>query len=78
MPPVLLTQADHDPTTPLDGARRMQALLPGARMVLLRDSYSHGVFASQRNSCVDDAAADYLLTGSVPAGDRVCQGPGLP
>ncbi|SFS31011.1 alpha/beta hydrolase [Saccharopolyspora flava] len=78
MPPVLLTQADHDPTTPLDGARRMQARLPGSRMVLLHESYSHGVFASQRNSCVDDAAAHYLLTGALPAGDVDCRGPGLP
>ncbi|GAB3698733.1 alpha/beta hydrolase [Saccharopolyspora tripterygii] len=78
MPPVLLTQADHDPTTPLDGARRMQAVLPGARMALLHDSYSHGVFASQRNSCVDDTAAHYLLTGELPASDVECRGPGLP
>lgn len=78
MPPVLLTQADRDPTTPHDGARRMQARLPGARMVTLHDSYSHGVFASQRNSCVDDAAAEYLLTGVLPEGDTDCQGPGLP
>lgn len=78
MPPVLLTQAEHDPTTPLDGARRMQARLPGARMVTLHDSYSHGVFASQRNTCVDDAAANYLLTGELPADDLNCQGPGLP
>ncbi|MBQ0924492.1 alpha/beta hydrolase [Saccharopolyspora endophytica] len=78
MPPVLLTQAEHDPTTPLDGARRMQARLPGPRMVTLHDSYSHGVFASQRNPCVDDAAANYLLTGELPADDLDCQGPGLP
>ncbi|MEB3367685.1 alpha/beta hydrolase [Saccharopolyspora sp. S2-29] len=78
MPPVLLTQAVHDPTTPLDGARRMQARLPGARMVTLHDSYSHGAFASQRNACVDDAAAEYLLTGSLPTRDVDCRGPGLP
>ncbi|GAA0530810.1 tripeptidyl aminopeptidase [Saccharopolyspora subtropica] len=78
MPPVLLVQAEHDPTTPLPGARRMQQHLPGSRMVLLHDSYSHGVFASQRNACVDTTVAAYLVDGTVPAGDVDCRGPGLP
>ncbi|GAA4862746.1 alpha/beta hydrolase [Saccharopolyspora rosea] len=78
MPPVLLVQADHDPTTPYEGARRMQRRLPGSRMVTLLDGYSHGVFASQRNRCADDAVAAYLLRGALPAHDLACPGPGLP
>ncbi|MFC7343652.1 alpha/beta hydrolase [Saccharopolyspora griseoalba] len=78
MPPVLLTQAEQDPTTPLTGAKRMQAELPGSRMVSARESYSHGLFASQRVRCVDDAAADYLVEGGLPERDVRCQGPGLP
>ncbi|MFD0491012.1 alpha/beta hydrolase [Saccharopolyspora spinosporotrichia] len=78
MPPVLLTQAAHDPTTPLAGARRMQRVLPGSRMVTLDDGYSHGVFASQRNACVDDTAAAYLVSGRLPHEDVECAGGGLP
>ncbi|GAA2789858.1 alpha/beta hydrolase [Saccharopolyspora taberi] len=78
IPPVLLTQASHDPTTPLAGAREMQARLGGSHMVTLHNSYSHGVFASQRNPCVDDTAAAYLVDGAVPAGDVECSGAGLP
>ncbi|QUH04736.1 alpha/beta fold hydrolase [Saccharopolyspora erythraea] len=78
MPPVMLTQAAHDPTTPPAGARRMQRVLPGSRMVTLDDSYSHGVFASQRNACVDDAAAAYLVSGRLPREDVECAGGGLP
>ncbi|GAB3300306.1 alpha/beta hydrolase [Parasphingorhabdus pacifica] len=78
MPPVLLVQADHDPTTPHRGAERMQRKLPGARMITMKDGYSHGVFASQENTCVDTATANYLVFGTVPPGDITCQGPGLP
>ena len=78
MPPVLLTQAEQDPTTPYDGAERMQAELPGSRMISAREAYSHGLFASQRIACVDDAAAAYLVDGELPERDVRCQGPGLP
>ncbi len=78
MPPVLLVQAAHDPTTPYAGARRMQAALPGSRMVVLDRGYSHGVFASQRNGCVDGTVERYLLSGILPSGDVHCAGTGLP
>ncbi|WP_344130583.1 alpha/beta hydrolase [Saccharopolyspora halophila] len=78
MPPILLTQAEHDPTTPRAGALRMQAELPGSRMITADRSYSHGVFASQRIRCVDDAVAAYLVDGELPRRDRHCRGPGLP
>jgi pimeloyl-ACP methyl ester carboxylesterase len=78
MPVVLLAQADKDPTTPYAGAKEMQAALPGSRMITLHDSYSHGVFASQRSTCVDATAANYLVHGVVPPADVHCPGPGLP
>lgn len=78
MPPVLLTQAEHDPTTPLDGALRMRDELPGSRIAVLDESYSHGAFASQRSACLDGTAARYLLTGELPGRDVRCAGPGLP
>lgn len=78
MPPVLLTQAAHDPTTPLDGAIRLRERLPDSRLAVLDDGYSHGAFASQRNACLDGTAERYLLTGDLPAHDVHCAGPGLP
>ncbi|MEU9048950.1 alpha/beta hydrolase [Streptomyces sp. NPDC048384] len=77
-PPVLLVASAHDPVTPIEGARRLRELLPGSRLVTLNDDYSHGVFASRGNACVDGAVAGYLVDGEVPVADVRCAGPGLP
>ncbi|WP_432142491.1 alpha/beta hydrolase [Streptomyces sp. bgisy084] len=77
-PPVLLIASEHDPVTPIEGARALQRRLPGSRLVSLHDDYSHGVFASRGNGCVDETAAAYLTDGTVPHADVHCTGPGLP
>ncbi|MGW3951155.1 alpha/beta fold hydrolase [Streptomyces sp. NPDC004752] len=77
-PPVLLVASTHDPVTPIEGARALRGLLPGSRLVTLDDDYSHGVFASRGNTCVDDSVAAYLVDGTVPAADVRCAGSGLP
>ncbi|MFI2371801.1 alpha/beta hydrolase [Streptomyces sp. NPDC018833] len=77
-PRVLLVASEHDPVTPIEGARQLTRRLPGSRLVTLHDDYSHGVFASRGNACVDDAASAYLIHGTVPAADVNCAGPGLP
>ncbi|WP_223732185.1 alpha/beta fold hydrolase [Streptomyces purpurogeneiscleroticus] len=77
-PPVLLIASDHDPVTPIAGARGLQRRLPGSRLVTLHHDYSHGVFASRGNGCVDGTAAAYLVNGAVPTADVHCAGPGLP
>ncbi|TSB39514.1 alpha/beta hydrolase, partial [Streptomyces benahoarensis] len=77
-PPVLLVASAHDPVTPIEGARRLRRLLPGSRLVTLGNDYSHGVFASRGNACVDDTAAAYLVNGTAPKADVNCIGPGLP
>ncbi|WP_217712308.1 alpha/beta hydrolase [Streptomyces sp. NA02950] len=77
-PPALLVASAHDPVTPIEGARRMRRLLPGSRLVTLDDDYSHGVFASRGNACVDDTTAAYLVDGAAPTADVRCAGPGLP
>ncbi|WP_330287296.1 alpha/beta hydrolase [Streptomyces sp. NBC_00576] len=77
-PPVLLIASAHDPVTPIEGARELRRLLPGSRLVTLDDDYSHGVFASRGNACVDSTAAAYLVDGRVPSTDMRCAGPGLP
>ncbi|MFG2290940.1 alpha/beta hydrolase [Streptomyces sp. NPDC048595] len=77
-PPVLLIASAHDPVTPIEGARKLRRHLPGSRLITLHHDYSHGVFASRGNACVDDATAAYLVDGTVPAADVHCTGPGLP
>lgn len=77
-PPVLLVASAHDPVTPIEGARRLREVLPGSRLVILDDDYSHGVFASRGNACVDGTVAAYLVDGVVPEADVRCAGPGLP
>jgi pimeloyl-ACP methyl ester carboxylesterase len=77
-PPVLLVASAHDPVTPIEGARSLLRPLPGSRLVTLDDDYSHGVFASRGDACVDDTVAACLLNGTVPAADVRCTGPGLP
>ncbi|MFH8350404.1 alpha/beta hydrolase [Streptomyces sp. NPDC018045] len=77
-PPALLVASSHDPVTPIAGARALGRTLPGSRLVTLHDDYSHGVFASRGNSCVDSTVAAYLVGGTVPAGNVHCDGPGLP
>ncbi|SHF06287.1 alpha/beta hydrolase fold [Streptoalloteichus hindustanus] len=76
IPPILLTQAEFDPVTPYAGARQMRRALPDSRMITLAGGYSHGVFASQRNTCVDETAAAYLVRGALPAHDLRCTGTG--
>ncbi|MGW7515003.1 alpha/beta fold hydrolase [Streptomyces sp. NPDC054796] len=78
-PPVLLVASEHDPVTPIEGARELRAgLPPGSRLVTLRKDYSHGVFASRGNDCVDGTVAAYLTGDGAPDADVRCEGPGLP
>ncbi|MDT7839977.1 alpha/beta hydrolase [Streptomyces justiciae] len=77
-PPLLLVASAHDPVTPIEGAHQLRRLLPGSRLITLDDDYSHGVFASRGNTCVDQTAAAYLIDGTVPVTDVRCTGPGLP
>ncbi|WP_328935056.1 MULTISPECIES: alpha/beta hydrolase [unclassified Streptomyces] len=77
-PPLLLVASAHDPVTPIEGAHELRRVLPGSRLVTLDNDYSHGVFASRGNACVDDAVAAYLVAGTVPTVDVRCAGPGLP
>ncbi|MFB9433612.1 alpha/beta hydrolase [Streptoalloteichus tenebrarius] len=76
IPPILLTQAEFDPVTPYAGAQRMRRALSGSRMVTLSGGHSHGVFASQRNTCVDETTAAYLVHGALPSVDLRCTGTG--
>ncbi|MFD8295135.1 alpha/beta hydrolase [Streptomyces bauhiniae] len=77
-PAMLLVGSAHDPVTPIEGAYEMRRRLPGSRVIRLDDDYSHGVFASRGNGCVDEAVSAYLMDGHTPASDVRCSGSGLP
>jgi pimeloyl-ACP methyl ester carboxylesterase len=66
VPPILLIQPRYDAATPLQGARRMQAVLPGSRM-LVKDDGNHAAYLTEQNDCVNSRAEKYLLTGQLPA-----------
>lgn len=68
--PVLVVGNTYDPATPLHGARAVNRLLDGSRLLVL-DGWGHGAIAGSR--CIDDAYADYLVDGTLPAAGTVCK-----
>ncbi|MFD4369372.1 alpha/beta fold hydrolase [Rhodococcus sp. NPDC058521] len=75
-PRLLMVAGAQDPVTPVADAERRHRQWEGSGMITATDTWSHGVFASQKISCVDDAVAEFLLGGA--SSDRVCTGTGLP
>ena len=73
---LLLVAGSHDPVTPLADAEDRHRQWAGSGLITANATWSHGVFASQNISCVDDGVADFLLGG--PTARRECPGPGLP
>jgi pimeloyl-ACP methyl ester carboxylesterase len=69
--PVLLLQAKDDPATPLVGAYHMRSAPRGSRLVTAAGG-NHGQFLYDENTCLDQPAADYLVTGTLPANDVSC------
>ncbi len=68
--PVLVVGNSYDPATPLHGARAVNRLLDGSRLLVL-DGWGHGALAASR--CVDDAYAAYLVDGDLPRPGTVCK-----
>ncbi|MEU3272273.1 alpha/beta hydrolase [Saccharomonospora sp. NPDC006951] len=76
VPPVLIVQSEHDPATPIEGARRAHEAFAGSRMLTITDEGDHGIYASG-NTCADDIVEDFLVDGVVPE-DTSCPGVPLP
>jgi pimeloyl-ACP methyl ester carboxylesterase len=64
--PVLLLSETHDPATPYSGALAVRQLFPSSALVAGVGGYSHAVSLSGV-ACTDDAIADLLRDGSLPA-----------
>ena len=77
VPPVLVVQAAHDPATPLEGARRTVAALPGSRLLLVTGEGDHGLYAGG-NECVDRAVERFVVAGVLPAEGSTCRGKPIP
>ncbi len=65
--PILFTQTELDPQTPLEGARASLAAMPTASMVEVDGGWNHGVMVPTGNPCVDVPVGQYLLDGTAPA-----------
>jgi hypothetical protein len=75
-----MVQGEHDPATPIEGARRAPAALAGSRTLTVTNEGDHGLY-SGGNSCVDDRVESYLVDGVVPAANvprRADSGPDDP
>ncbi len=77
VPPVLMVQSEHDPATPIEGARRSQAAFAGARMLTVTGEGDHGLYAGG-NSCVNKAVESFIVSGTLPAEGATCAGRPLP
>lgn len=75
VPPVLIVQSEHDPATPIEGARKAHAAFQNSRMLTVTGEGDHGVYALGGNKPVDRIVDDYLVDGVVPPDQSV---PGLP
>ncbi|GAA1974794.1 alpha/beta hydrolase [Amycolatopsis minnesotensis] len=75
VPPVVIVQSEHDPATPIEGARKAHAAFQNSRMLTVTGEGDHGVYALGGNKAVDRIVDDYLVDGVVPPDQSV---PGLP
>lgn len=77
VPPVLIVQSEHDPATPIEGARRAHAQFRNSRMITVTDEGDHDIYVRSGNPAVDRLVEDFLVDGTVPA-DQSVRGVGLP
>jgi pimeloyl-ACP methyl ester carboxylesterase len=68
--PIVLTGNLHDPATPISGARAVNKLFPGSRMITV-DTWGHGALG--QSDCAVSKWDRYFLTLRLPAAGLVCQ-----
>lgn len=67
--PLVVTGNLHDPATSITGARRLNQLMPGSRLITV-DGWGHGAIGMSR--CVDRAWTRYLVHRKLPRNGLVC------
>lgn len=68
--PVLILNTLHDPATAYSGAQQLAKTLPNSRLLTV-DGWGHGT--PGLSHCADFAVNQYLLNGTLPAADTVCE-----
>jgi len=68
--PVLLVANFHDPATPVSGARALNTLLGGSRLLLL-NTWGHGAIG--QSDCTTSRMSSYLVNGTLPPPGFVCK-----
>ncbi|GAA1031326.1 MULTISPECIES: alpha/beta hydrolase [Amycolatopsis] len=74
VPPVLIVESEHDPATPIEGARRAHNAFDNSRMLTITGEGDHGIYAGG-NAGVDKVVEAYLVDGVVPNDQNL---PGMP
>lgn len=77
VPASLFVQSEHDPATPVEGARRAAAAFAGSRLLLVTNEGDHALYAGG-NACVDRTVERYLNEGTLPRAGATCSGRPLP
>jgi pimeloyl-ACP methyl ester carboxylesterase len=77
VPRVLMVQSDHDPATPIEGARRAAERFTGARLLTVTGEGDHGLYAGG-NTCVNKAVERFIVAGKLPVAGATCAGRPLP
>ena len=68
--PVLVVTTQFDPATRYEGAVTVAGLLPNSRLLTVHGWGHTTLFLSQ---CADQAVANYLVSGTLPAAGLVCE-----
>ncbi|MGH3359724.1 MAG: alpha/beta hydrolase [Nocardioidaceae bacterium] len=68
--PLLVIGNAHDPATPITGARAVNRLFDGSRLLML-DGWGHGALGE--SECVTSRMARYLVSQRLPAAGMVCK-----
>ncbi|HVK24869.1 MAG TPA: alpha/beta hydrolase, partial [Actinokineospora sp.] len=68
--PLLIVGTMHDPATPISGARALNGLMTGSRL-LTHDGWGHGAIGE--STCVTKSYESYLVDRKLPPQGTVCQ-----
>jgi pimeloyl-ACP methyl ester carboxylesterase len=70
---LLVVQGLRDPATPFDGGLAMRLTLGRrARLVTVNNGGHVAAYDDDVNTCANDAASDFYVTGDLPSRDRFC------
>lgn len=69
--PILIIGNEHDPATPYIAAKRYHQTLPTSRLLTVKNGFGHGSLGISQ--CVDKVRTEYLVQGTAPAKDTVCE-----